>query len=185
MGSVKGGWDLHLFRLGSSEDTSGDVLVLLQERENRQDPFALPCLSNPPTRTRMTTHLDTPSQSQMSHRTIQLLLRNLGEFPDLLNLRLGFGGFELLHRILEEIGVGRVSGIFGDFARVVFPGQLQGGGGVFGWVSDGSSCGCGCDWGGLTNPLAKGDQMVVPNPCSPSNKGLYSTSNFSRCNIEY
>ena len=39
--------------------------------------------------------------------------------------------------------------------------------------------------GRLTKPEARGDQMVVPNPLCPSNKGLYSTSNFSLCNIEY
>lgn len=61
----------------------------------------------------------------MGHRAIQLLLGDIRQLPDLLNLGLSFGALELFHGILEELGVGRVSGILGDLSRVVFSGQLS------------------------------------------------------------
>lgn len=63
----------------------------------------------------------------MGHRAVQLLLGDIRQLPNLLNLGLGLGALELFHGILEELGVGRVSGILGDLSRVVFSGQLLGG----------------------------------------------------------
>ena len=60
----------------------------------------------------------------MGHRAVQLLLGDIGQLPDLFNLRLSLGALELFHGVLEELGVGRVSGILGDLSRVVFSGQL-------------------------------------------------------------
>lgn len=62
----------------------------------------------------------------MGHRAVQLLLGDIRQLPDLLNLCLSLGALELFHGILEELGVGRVSGILGDLSRVVFSGQLSG-----------------------------------------------------------
>lgn len=106
-------------------------------------------------------HLDSPSQSQMGHRAVQLLLGDIRQLPDLFNLCLSLGALELFHGILEELGVGRVSGILGDLSRVVFSGQLSGG-----KVSAVLSLHIILEKPRrrLTKPLAKGLQIVVPNP---------------------
>lgn len=115
-----------LFGLGSSEDTGRDVFVLPGTHTRRIHQYvSLAGLSGK--RTGDVAHLDSPSQSQMGHRAVQLFLGDIRQLPDLLDLGLSLGALELFHGILEELGVGRVSGILGDLSRVVFSGQLLGG----------------------------------------------------------
>jgi hypothetical protein len=62
----------------------------------------------------------------VSHGAVQLLFSKLGQLSDLLDLGLSLRRLELLDSVLEELGVGGVSGVLGNFTRVVLSSELLG-----------------------------------------------------------
>lgn len=71
----------------------------------------------------------------MRHRRPQLL-RNLRQLLDLLDLGLSLGRLEFLDGVFEEVGVGGVTGVFGDAVVVLSQGAGEGTGregGQFDW----------------------------------------------------